>query len=579
MLTVERGLLYSCLQLRRAASVRTRPCASPRRCGVALDLEFALRPLTAFASARSTVNKNKARAEEIKGILEGRRNGKDGSGASNPVRAKLNECREKFKELVKQKQILRGQFDAAMKNRDAARDAAKELKSLIKFKDVNDIEAEVERLESEIAHSSLSLNEEKKVMESIRQLKNSKTVVTEYSAKMESLAADESTCKEINAAMKSLDTEINAIRKEEDEFRAQMNEERKKEEASGTDNKSLWDEKEKCREACKEAYEKIKDLRAKHDARWQEYKAQEKVWRAQQAADKAKKREEYLQEKAARDAERAQREKEMAPEPFSEEIVKCEQLAAYLNKFIGEGEGKSGAEQATDAPQALEGMTAFVKKEDPDFAWMKGAGNGGGKKKGKKSKASDKPVDSSKEKLVHTVDILGAFASLKLSVPMIKGDCAGVLKQVDEKKEEYAKKQLLAKEAGEAAVHENAAFEAGASTDAGSSKALNGNGGNESNSHEKEDNKGKSKGKNKGSKPVALRLDDESSWPSMGGPGVPAPAAPTLNGVYKLTTLAASAENTELEEGEVLPTPKNGSTIAVSIDVNTSNGKCSVHFS
>ena len=535
---------------------------------------------------RIVVNKNKARAEEIKGILEARRNGKDGSATNDPVRAKLNECRDKFKELVKQKQVLRAQFEAATKTRDAARDAVRDLKSMIKFKDVNNIDDEVQRLEDEIAHSSLSLNEEKKVMESIRQLKNSKAVVTEYSAKMESLATDETTCKEINAAIKSLDTEINAVRKEEDGVRAQLNEARKKEEASGTDNKSLWDEKEKCREACKAAYEKIKDIRAKHDAQWQEFKVQEKAWRAQQAADKARKREEYLKEKAAREAERAAREKEMAPEPFMEEIVKCDQLSAYLTKFIRDGEERSNTDQATDAPQALDGMTAFVKKDDPDFAWMKGSGSGAGKKKGKKGKVSDKPADPSKEKLVHTVDILSAFASLKLSVPITKGDCDGLLKEVGEKKEEYLKKQALAKETGETAVHENVAFEA--DVEAGSSSAMNGPGSDENVSSDK-NNKGKGKGKSsKGSKPVALKLDDESSWPSMGG-GVPVP--PT-NGVSKTMASVASmppakavpapaldttAAVNELEEGEVLPTPKNGGAIALSIQVNA-GGKCEVHF-
>ncbi len=527
------------------------------------------------SSLPTTVNQNKARAEEIKGILEARRNGKEGNATNDPLRTKLNGCRDKFKELVKQKQALRAQFEAATKTRDAARDTVKELKAMIKFKDVDNIESEVQRLEEEISHSSLSLSEEKKVMESIRQLKNSKAVVAEYSTKMEGLAADETACKEINAAIKSLDTEINAVRKEEDGLRAQLGELRKKEEASGTDNKSLWEEKEKCREACKEAYEKIKDLRAKHDAQWQEFKAQDKLWRAQQAADKARKREEYLKEKAARDAEWAAREKEMRPAPFSEDIIKCDQLSAYLNKLTGEGEVATSTDQASDAPQALDGMTAFVKKEDPEFAWMKGSGNGAAKKKGKKGKCSEKPADPSKTKLVHTVDIIAAFASLKLSVPITKSDCDGLLKQVGEKKEEYLMKQALSKEADDVAVHENATFEADGETD--SAKETNGHVADEKESPEK-DSKNKRKAKNaKSSKPVALELDDESSWPSMGGVA----PVPFTNGVSKsmasvvVDVVAESKENGELEEGEVLPTPKNGNAIALSITVDTS-GKCEV---
>jgi uncharacterized coiled-coil DUF342 family protein len=532
------------------------------------------------ASPRTAVNQNKARAEEIKGILEARRSGKEGNATNDPLRTKLNGCRDKFKELVKQKQVLRAQFEAATKTRDAARDTVKELKAMIKFKDVENIESEVQRLEEEISHSSLSLSEEKKVMESIRQLKNSKAVVAEYSAKMEGLAADETACKEINAAIKSLDTEINAVRKEEDGVRAQLGELRKKEEASGTDNKSLWDEKEKCREACKEAYEKIKDLRAKHDAQWQEFKAQEKLWRAQQAVDKARKREEYLKEKAARDAEWAAREKEMRPEPYSEDIIKCDQLSAYLNKLTGEGEVATSKDQASDAPQALDGMTAFVKKEDPEFAWMKGSGNGAAKKKGKngkKGKGLDKPADQSKTKLVHSVDIIAAFASLKLSVPITMGDCEGLLRQVGGKKEEFLKKQALSKEAEETAVHENATFEVESAkeTDSPAAKETD-----EQASAEK-DSANQRKGKTaKSAKRVALKLDDESSWPSMGGVA----PLPVANGVSRsmasvVVDVAAESEangGLEMEEGEVLPTPKNGNAIALSITVGN-GGKCEVH--
>ena len=95
------------------------------------------------ASPRTAVNQNKARAEEIKGILEARRSGKEGNATNDPLRTKLNGCRDKFKELVKQKQVLRAQFEAATKTRDAARDAVKELKAMIKFKDVENIESEV----------------------------------------------------------------------------------------------------------------------------------------------------------------------------------------------------------------------------------------------------------------------------------------------------------------------------------------------------------------------------------------------------------------------------------------------------
>lgn len=425
--------------------------------------------------------------------------------------------------------------------RDAAREATRELKSMIRFKNEDEIDSEIEKLEDAIQHSSLSLTEEKRVVDDIRQLKNSKAVVSEFSAKMDQLSTDESTCKEINNAIKSIDVEITKVRQEEDELRAAMNAERKKEEASGNDNQTLWSEKEKCKDACKEAYEKIKDLRAAFDQEWQEFKAKDKVWRAQQAVEKAKKREEYLKEKAAREAERAAREAEMKPDPFTEEIIMCDQLAVYLGKFTGDGaKNASDASGANAAePAALDGMKVFKKEgEDPD-AWMMGSG----KKKGKGKKAGAKPVSS--EKLIHTVDILGAFASLKVSVPLTKTGVPDILKQVNEKRESFVQKQAAAKEGKD--VSSNAEEPSEESSGSGSG----------------------SKAKKGPKKTVAPpKLDDESSWPSMGAQPTPVEA----------TNEAAEEEKEELEEGEVVPTPKTGN-IAVSLTVADSPDPVSVSIS
>ena len=81
-----------------------------------------------------------------------------------------------------------------------------------------------------------------------------------------------------------------------------------------------------------------------------------------------------------------------------------------------------------------------------------------------------------------------------------------------------------------------------------------------------------------------IQLDDESSWPSMGG--APVKVAPTANGVYAkavdVTAAAAVSSGHGLEEGEVLPTPKESGSgsgsVAVSIEVQDS-GKCSVVLS
>lgn len=59
------------------------------------------------------------------------------------------------------------------------------------------------------------------------------------------------------------------------------------------------------REICKAAYQKIQDLRAELDAQWAAYKEQNALFRVQLAEDRKRRQEEYLKQKAERDAERA----------------------------------------------------------------------------------------------------------------------------------------------------------------------------------------------------------------------------------------------------------------------------------
>ena len=43
------------------------------------------------------------------------------------------------------------------------------------------------------------------------------------------------------------------------------------------------------REVCKQAYEKIQELRGEHQAKWEEYKEQQALWNLQWQEDKKKK--------------------------------------------------------------------------------------------------------------------------------------------------------------------------------------------------------------------------------------------------------------------------------------------------
>ncbi len=383
----------------------------------------------------------------------------------------------------------------------------------MKFTTVEQIDEAIQKYEDRVQHSSLSLNEEKKILDDIRKLKTSRAAVGEYSSKLDSLAHDDTTRNGIQSEIKALDEGINKVRAEEDILRKELTAIREKEQDKNSDVPALISEREECREVCKQAYEKIKDLRAEHDVVWQEFKAAEKIWRVQNEEERARRREEMAAERAARDAERAARALENAPEPFDKEITMCEQLTAYLTRFIAAQTAPTQEEASKSSEVApLDGMQVFARKTDDQDAWLSGASAGKkGKGKGKK------PTEPAPVKIVHSLDMLDAFATLSISVPTSAAAVTEALPVVEGKKAEFLKKREEAKAAkeveGEAGTSAAAAaapageeVEEGEIVEASTSASAAGASGS------------KKKGGNKKSASQAPpKLDDVASWPTVGG--------------------------------------------------------------
>ena len=109
------------------------------------------------------------------------------------------------------KQQLRDQMDAAIKARELMRTSLRDLKASMKFTTIEQIDEAIEKLEKELQHSSLSLNEEKKTLEDIRKLKASRATVGVYSEKLQSLAQDDVVRGELQTSMKEIDDHLSTI--------------------------------------------------------------------------------------------------------------------------------------------------------------------------------------------------------------------------------------------------------------------------------------------------------------------------------------------------------------------------------
>jgi hypothetical protein len=131
-------------------------------------------------------------------------------------------------------------------------------------------------------------------------------------------------------------------------------------------------------------------------------------------------------------------------EPYTDEIIKCDQLVAMLQKYVP---AQAAAASVTKSEfKVPEGVSILKKDRDAGMdSWFSGLG--GGSKKGKGKGA---PKDKSGEKLSLSLDGLASLQSISVTAPLTLGEVAGTIEKVKEKKVHYEGLQKEAKAKREA---------------------------------------------------------------------------------------------------------------------------------
>lgn len=284
-------------------------------------------------------------------------------------------------------------------------------------------------------HESLTLNDEKACLEELKKLRAARRAVAAHSATAGTAATDDGARAALVDRLKAADERLNAIKVEEEAARAELNAARtadgqKPGEKGNADVAALIASRNAARAASEEAYNKIKALRAEHKAAMDAWWASEKEFRAWRAEDKKAKNAAWEAERAAKDAERAARHAELAGEPFNREVATCEQLAVYLAGVAGEKADKAApapaaaADTTATAPPA--GFAPVVKKDAvTDLAAFAACTTRGKGARARAAKATVKPAGGpTKKAMTHTLEIIAAFASVGVAVPLTPADVA-----------------------------------------------------------------------------------------------------------------------------------------------------------
>lgn len=424
---------------------------------------------TAMKRLNEQIEERKKTIESAKSKIKVLRDGREKEQAKYaPIRSKLNE-------LAARCQIL-------MQTRDACRKEVQALDNMGKGerdgggsgnrgggKSVEQIDAEMARIEDQLSHETMSLKEEKVLVEKIKQLNKMKDSARAMAAKQAQITGTDGSRKAMQEKAKAKDVEINANKAEQQKLKNEIdkirgvegggNNKNKKENgksgnSGGGDNfnknvKALESERDGAYKQILKIRKEMDDLRDDFKKKNNEWLKREKVFRAERDA-------EYASEKKAVEERKKQWERENAPEPFEAEISSCDQLVSFLQKFLPKSapaeptssSSKNGS--AEDLTAKLPGLK-MVNKRDKDEEMDDLLSMTGTLTKAKKNKvnamknAGPKPPKET-DKVNLSLDAYGMFGKVGISAPLIVGEVPRCVELLNKKKEEFLEKRKVKKE-------------------------------------------------------------------------------------------------------------------------------------
>jgi hypothetical protein len=399
------------------------------------------------------------RVQEIKTILDSKQQNKHFTSQEHlDARGRLSDLSATFRGILESKKALREELEIGDKERERRRGEARTLRDKLPYVRVEQIDEEIKKLEYRLSHTSLTLQEEKKVLQQIKDLTKSRDFVKDYTDRMENISHDEGSRSALVEKIKEKDQLLNSLKDQEQQQRKILTDIREKEALQAVDIPALIDERNAAFEKMKALREEVKELRAEFRAKEDEFWEREWEWKEQQSVERKLAYEKREAERRERDEVRKQRELENFVEPYMDEIILCDQLYSYLQKYshTAEETPSSVPSQKAEilAPKGVGDVIPCKKNRNDEEleGWFAGYGAKG---KGKKVKAPPAPKSRQKERISLSLDALTSFEKVALSPPTVMGDVFKSIKDLKAKKENFLKLQRMAREGGENSMEES----------------------------------------------------------------------------------------------------------------------------
>ncbi|KAL2844245.1 hypothetical protein BJX68DRAFT_243240 [Aspergillus pseudodeflectus] len=390
-----------------------------------------------------------AKLNEVKAKIEtAKPNNQDSPAAKRQqeLRAELSSIRQKqqgFKASRTSTQEKINGLDATLKARIAEQNNSR---GRMSFKNVEELDREIARLEKQVDSGTLRLVDEKKILadiSSMRKQRKNFASLDDAQKVIDDLKSQISTLKKTldNPEAKALSDKYTEIQKELDAIKAEQDGAFKNLNALRDERTKLHGEQQKKWAAIRE----VKDNYYKARKAYKEW--EDEAWKIRREKQKAQ-RDAFEREKKRKIADKKL--EEASRPAYTDEIIVAQGLIRHFNPAydfaslgLDDKKGPSSAFRAeigrTVDDSGIKGMKVLKKEEDDYFV-----GTGGKKgRKGKKGSANGSPAPGTpaEAKFNMNVGIIEDFAKVKIDPPMNQSDVPAVVEKLAAKITEWKKDQ------------------------------------------------------------------------------------------------------------------------------------------
>jgi len=337
--------------------------------------------------------------------------------------------------LITEKKAIKARLDATRNQSERLFEGQKAAKQSVRFTRVEDIDAEIKKLQRRQETTSMSLSEEKRLIKEMDALQASKKLVAQLKTQEVTLENVKEQRKLIAVEISAKDKEIDAVQVEIDVQQNKIKSMSEKETDSRGKIQALISERDVIRSSINEKLQE-KDKTRKI------FREANNAWYDYQRAVRAQRKMQQEEERRQREEERlailkAKEEEELKKIPYEEEQMLCDYLADYLTRTYlsdptsskSSTKKKEEVFEVKDDPFA--GFKPINKKTDDVFLKM-----GTGKKP--RNRQAKKEKKKATAPFTLNLDTFEQFSLLQLTPPTSLEAVQGSVDALREKKKWYS---------------------------------------------------------------------------------------------------------------------------------------------